>query len=322
MTRLLPSAAVVAALALAGCNSGFEPQYRVKDLRFLAIRAHVQGSASADAYPGDTIVLDALVANPLARPGLGVTWFGCFPPADESLPPCADPSFLQDPRKLATDPRVTPLGMGESLTLPIDPALVTSALAFITQVALVPDKPLRCRLFAELVVVAVAEAQGRSVVAMKRVRVTPRPETLPTELQDVYLLNLNPAVVDVVRAPLDRASCGGEQGGAGGTELEAVAFPADQSVLCGVAAPGSVGTFNVCKVDTDTGTVTIEPDTEDLSWQWYVTGGEFPDFSGIGNANGGDVDFTRPPEAFTIWVVLRDGRGGEDWATYVVSAAP
>ena len=316
MRRLLAAPVVLAALALAGCNTGFEPQYRVTDLRVLAIRSMVQGSTSADAYPGDTIVLDALVANPLARPGLTVTWFGCFPVANESLLPCADPSFLEDPRKLATDPRVTPLGIGESLTLPIDPSVVSSALAFVKAIA-TAEPVFRCRLYTELVVIALAEAQGRRSAALKRVRVTPPPsELVGTDLEGVYVLNLDPDVFRVSRAPTDRSTCGGS------TALDAGPFPAGRTVLCGGAASGSRQQFNDCVPDESGTAVTLVSTPEDLTWQWYVTAGEFPEFGGIGNANGSDLEFTRPREAFTLWTILRDGRGGEDWATFVVSALP
>jgi hypothetical protein len=30
----------------------------------------------------------------------------------------------------------------------------------------------------------------------------------------------------------------------------------------------------------------------------------------------------RPAEPFTIWAILRDGRGGEDWLERIISAAP
>jgi hypothetical protein len=46
--------------------------------------------------------------------------------------------------------------------------------------------------------------------------------------------------------------------------------------------------------------------------------GEFPEFSGLGNATGSDVEYTRPAGAFTLWVILRDGRGGAGWKTYAL----
>ncbi len=283
------------------------------DLRVLGIRSKVQGSASSDVIPGDTVVLDALVANPLGRPGLTVTWFGCFPHGDESLPPCADPVFLDDPRRLATDPRVTPLGTGESLTLAIDPAAVTSALAFVTSIAMA-EPAFRCRLYAELVVIALAEAQGHRSAALKRVRVTPDPAGLVgTVLEGAYVLNLDPGILAVTRSPTNRSTCGG------GTVVDAGPFPAGQTVLCGGATSGSRQQFNDCVIKD--GNLMMLVTDEDLTWQWYVTAGEFPEFTGVGNATGGDVDFTRPREAFTLWSILRDARGGEDWATYVVSAA-
>lgn len=308
VNRLLVALVVIAALGVVACNTGFEPQYRVTDLRLLAIRSQVQGSPStADPWPGDTIVLDALVANPLARSGLTVTWFGCFPRADESLLPCDDPSLLEDPRRLATARGVTPLGTGESLSVLIDPAAVTTALEFVKQIALAVPA-FRCQLYAELVVVAVAEAQGERSAALKHVRVAPRPADLTdSPLAGLANPNLNPSVQDAVSAPRDRATC------EGGAALGSGPFPPGKSVLCGVAGPGPVDTFPVCGPD---GPQSVE--TEDLSWQWYVSAGEFPEFSGLGNATGSDVEYTRPAGAFTLWVILRDGRGGAGWKTYAL----
>jgi hypothetical protein len=89
-----------------------------------------------------------------------------------------------------------------------------------------------------------------------------------------------------------------------------------ETVLCASTIP-PFQEFNVCGPTGERELV-----GEDLSWQWYSTGGEFPEFDGIGNATGGSVDFVRPAEPFTIWAILRDGRGGEDWLERIISAAP
>jgi hypothetical protein len=79
-------------------------------------------------------------------------------------------------------------------------------------------------------------------------------------------------------------------------------------VLCGIARPTSSERFDQCAPDgTRTGF------HESLDWQWYVTDGTFPDVGGVGNAVGADVEFERPGGAFTLWVIVRDGRGGEGW---------
>jgi len=78
--RLLP----LALLALGACIDDLAPQYRVTDLRILAVRAEVPPAAAdaasfADPMPGETLRLEALVANPLGHAPVTVTWYGCWP---------------------------------------------------------------------------------------------------------------------------------------------------------------------------------------------------------------------------------------------------
>jgi hypothetical protein len=313
MTRPL---LLAAALLLAACNTNVDPQFRVKDVRLLAVRSRVLTARpvqfpSADVAAGDTLVLDALVANPLARPGLTVEWFACLPTPSDAVSPCADLATLQDPTRLAPlaagpNPTVLALGAGPSVQLPI-PALA-DALAFV--VATAQRQPtFACRMYAEIVVVVVASAEGRHSVAVKTVRVKPASSALAAAgVPDLYVLNLNPAVGDVVRAPSDADTC------TGGTPLSAAPFPAGRTTLCGRSVSGSTQVYNVC----DPGGTT--PTDESLGWQWYVTDGDFPGEGGVGNATGDSVDFTRPAGAFTLWVILRDGRGGDHWVTLAVSA--
>lgn len=302
---------LAALLLLAACNTGFDPQYRVLDVRVLAVRSGVTAGSSADVAPGETLVLRALVANPKARPGLGVTWFGCLPAADESLSPCADPDYLVDPARLVPltagpSPRVVLLGTGGEVSYAV-PAL-TDAMAFV--VATAKARPtFECRLYAELVVVAVAEAEGVRSVAVKRVRVKPPAALVTAEgVTDRYALNLNPEALDVRRAPSDEATC------AGGTSVATGAFPAGRTVVCGRASGTSTQQFAVCEPAGG-----IAAASERLDWQWYVTGGEFPEEGGVGNARGVSVDFERPSGPFTLWAIVRDGRGGDDWVTFLVS---
>jgi hypothetical protein len=111
----------------------------------------------------------------------------------------------------------------------------------------------------------------------------------------------------VVLDPSDPFFC------AGGTSISAGPFPARKTMLCG--APASAAeTYNVC----DPGVV-AQLD-ENLGWQWYVTEGDFPEEGGVGNATGDQVEFVRPSGPFTLWAILRDGRGGTDWVSYAVSA--
>lgn len=310
MSRL---AAPALLLALA-CNTGFEPQYRVRDLRILGVRAQVVGSSSADASPDDTLQLEALVANPLGRAGLAVRWFVCAPPDGASVPPCLEPELLGDPDRLAAAAGVFELprgtGTGErppELSLASLPPEARQGLETALQAArdLAAAQPTyQCRLYVEVPLVVVAAAEGRREVAVKRVRLVPPPPW------GAYAPNANPAVEDVERAPQNPDAC------LGGASLGPAGFPAGRTVLCGVGdAPGS---YSVCGPDGPEATA-----YEHQSWQWFTDHGTFPEFDdGVGNATGKHVDFDRPAGEFTLWVVLRDGRGGESWWTARVEAAP
>lgn len=308
MTRPL----LLAACLAVACNTNVDPQFRVKDVRFLAIRSRLIEAplALADASPGDTLRLDALVANPLGRPDLSIDWFACLPVASDAVSPCADVNALRDPSRFADlasgpSPSVVALGSGTSVQTTV-PAL-TDALGFVIETA-VRQPTYACRVYAEIVVVAVASAAGRHVAAVKTVRVKPPSATITAAgVRDLYVLNHNPAVGEVFRAPSDPDTC------AGGIAMSSAPFPAGRTTLCATAAPLSVEQFSVC----DPGGVEVRD--EGLGWQWYVTDGDFPGEGGVGNATGDRLDFVRPSGPFTLWAILRDGRGGHDWVTLAVS---
>jgi hypothetical protein len=301
-------------LAAAACNTGFDPQYRVTDLRILAVRAHTVGSSSADVSPADTLQLEALVANPAERAGLTVRWFTCAPTGTDAVPPCLDADFLRDLDALATTPGVIPIGTGElppPLPLSELPATVLAAAIGAATARALESPTYRCRLYVEIPIVVVAQAEGRREVALKRVRLVPRPEDLEDhpELQGAYVLNLNPTIEDVVRGPADARLC------LGGASVDEEPFPSGRTVVCGRSdAPGR---YEVCGPAGERTTA-----HEILSWQWFVTAGDFPEFDGIGNAVGNGVDLERAPGPFTLWAVLRDGRGGVAWVRRDVGPAP
>jgi hypothetical protein len=267
---------------------------------------------------GETLVLRALVANPLERAGLTVTWHGCPPPADESLPPCADLGFLANADRLATDPRVVQLGTcqpDEAGVCTIAAALpdLSAAVAFALERA-ARDPAFSCRPYAELPVVAVASAADREVLALKRVRVVPTAAELAAAgTTGSYVANTNPAVSTVVRAPPQRGTC------TGGTEIVPDPFPLGETTLCAVPASGWAQEFETCGTAGDRALA-----KEGADWQWFATAGKFPEFDGAttGNADRNEPRFVRPGGPFTVWTILRDGRGGEAWLAHDVAPAP
>ncbi len=328
MRRLVP----LALLALAACIDDLDPQYRVSDLRLMAVRAEVEGSDWADAVPGDTLRLEALVANPLGRAPLSVTWYACVPGGTDAASACLDEQLLRDPAALAAAPGVLPLGAGAcaaagagatcalSYAIPARRSaseggseaeqLVDAAMDAVEGLA--ADEPTyQCRLYAEIPVVAVAEAEGLREVAVKRVRLTPDPATLDPALDGDYVRNAHPAIGSLHGAASEDACLAGPA-------LATASFPPARTFLCGDVVPGhGAQPFNVCEPD---GSPTLPQPAESLAWQWYATAGEFPEVDGVGNATGSAPEFERPAGAFTLWVILRDGRGGEDWLTLAVDA--
>lgn len=322
-------------LLLAGCNTGFAPQYLVTDLRLLAVRSEVVGAPgdtpSADADLGETVRLSALVANPRGRAPLTVTWATCLPTGTEALPACLDPALLRAPERLLASPDVVVLGRGEGL-VSLDVAVPDLTLAIDALIARARAEPAyQCRLYAELPVVVIAEAEGRREIAVKRVRIAPTREVQNTELAGAYLVNLDPGVRSLELDPADEDACLGgapvakrcatdadcEAVGCGGDGWCVAAWRTGRATVCGRTVPSSVGPFNQCAPD---GSRTAF--FESLEWQWYATGGSFETGRTSGNATGSAVEFTRPSGSFTIWALVRDGRGGVGWLARDVPAAP
>ena len=316
--RRLASPALLLALA---CNTGFAPQYRVTDLRILAVRAEVVPAqpgavTAADPTLDDTVLLKALVANPLGHADLRVRWFACAPGASGALPPCVDPEVLRDPSSLAAAgafelPGPPPPETGEQLpplALSTLPQPVREALqrALDAASALAQAQPAyRCRVYVELPLVVIAQAGGRQEVAVKRVRLVPNPPA-PN-----YPANRNPVVRDASSAPDDTCV------GATSLSLPAALRAGGATTLCAQAGDPPES-YDVCGPDGPIAPQAKEP----FAWQWYVTAGEFPDVGGLGNAEGSDLVFVPPPARFTLWLLLRDGRGGVDWKAFEPTPAP
>jgi hypothetical protein len=303
--RLLP----LALLAAAACIDDLEPQYRVTNLRILAVRAEVTtpDGPSADVAPGDTLRLEALVAHP-GLPDPDVRWFACAPTGtDAVVPRCLEESVLRDPASL-TDLAANPFASGvhaigagaAPAPLPLEDFREAFDAALAAVDALAAAQPTyQCRLYAEIPIVVVADQRE---VAVKRVRLT----RANAEPDPDYVRNVNPAIADVLRASQEGCPVDIDP-----PPVDEAPFPAGRTFLCGRSA-GDPQTYNVCGPD-GARTNTSE---ESLDWQWYVTGGEFPEVGGVGNATGSTPEFEAPDVPFTLWVILRDGRGGVAWDVY------
>jgi hypothetical protein len=207
------------------------------------------------------------------------------------------------------------------------PPLQTIADAVIARATAEPA--FQCRLYAEVPVILIVEANGAVQSALKRVRLAPAQEVKGTPLAGGYLVNRNPQIETVLAGAqnpddctgggtalvvpcVSSGDCAGEQCrfDASGQGRCDVPLPPGQTALCATSQTGAGGPefFNQCAPD---GTRTVLQ--ESLSWQWYVTAGTIAGTGTVGNATGDHVDLERVAGPFTLWVIVRDGRGGESW---------
>jgi hypothetical protein len=333
---------VAAALLVAGagCGAEFSPQFRVQDLRVLALRARVEGvpvpdqprGTYADVAPGQRLRLEALVANP-GNAAYSVTWLACVPSRDEDESPCLRPEFLADPTRLEGQPGVRQLPSPdprhpEVAVLDLPPEEQLSALLVREIAAAASDPSKVCTLFVELPVLAILQAGDVRRTAVKRVRVVPR--TLPAGVESAYERNANPALGEVllrsgdavtddepcagariIKACAAAADCGQGVGCVAGICADGVT-PPRAAVLCASAArfPPPAQIYNECAANGTQRTA-----RERLTFQWYASDGTFTGEDGLGDGNvtGRARQFEAPAGAYTMWVILRDDRGGEDW---------
>jgi hypothetical protein len=324
------AAAALALLAAAGCDASFTPQHLVRDLRVLSIRAEVVGSPApgvADPDVGETLRLAALVADPRSRPDLRVEWYACIPDPAVTVPPCLDPDALRDLDRLPALPGVVQLGVGLEIDAPVPAELQPAVDALVARAASRPE--LACTLYAELPVVAVARAGSEARVAVKPARVAPRDD------RSAYVRNVNPTIAAARSSPESAARCGGglllvrpcataaDCGAGVACVAAAAATPRGPTGACDDPLPrgaqdlcASAGAQSAQIQDQCDPAGNRFPLAEELRWQWYATGGSFDTDGGafdLGNATGDRIGFTPPEGPFTLWLILRDGRGGEDW---------
>jgi len=306
MRRLLP-----ALLLLAGCDQGFRPEELVQNLRVLGIN-----STPADLRPGETAQMGSLILDP-SRPGevSTVLWLGCEPdPYNLDRSACADPAVLNDPTQLTSGgslpPGVKVIGFNAQAAYTA-PAGLFDALA--------PDDQRRLTGTAGLTIaLAVAEqvsptatqeelnalfqrardGQVRNILTLYRIHLSESTER-----------NTNPSVAALV--------VGGERWPDG------AAF----TVL-----PGEPVSLDVEVPDDAFETYTDYPPegpttrTERILAAWYVTAGAVShvrtavregEVRTIFTAPGNDDKHPVPDRRTgSLYVVLRDTRGGQSWREF------
>jgi hypothetical protein len=284
-------------VALAGCETGFESQSIVIDLRVLGMRAD-PAEVVVDVDPDDLtsvevppVALTALVVDPEGPRPLEYSWTAC--PEVFSLR-CDDEDITY--RLPFGSGTLQPALDGEAAaTLQADLALLRAALEQDEFLGLggVP-------VIAELVVRA---PDGDEIHAAKRVFFSPR---VPPERR----ANQNPALAEL------RAR------GAPFPEGEPLLVAPGESVELVPVEPAGVREPYVVPT-LDGGSRSF---TENLRYSWLATGGSFRDeFTGgakdiFGNEPLLRTEWRAPaePGTFALWVVQRDERGGTFWTRRIL----
>jgi hypothetical protein len=313
--------AILAALAAAACDAGFEEEAIVKDLRILGVQAEppevildvdLEDPDSLEDVEIPPVTITALVADPGVPRRL--RWnLGVCPPNTQDR--CDDPTmpFQQIGQGIIEDP-------DETFELPTDSFVV---LPSILQESVRADDLAGFGGVAvqiELVVYPDGDDDlTEAVYAEKQMLYSPR---LPPE----RVANANPwidgvQVGDEDPVPIESARCGT------GALPPLLVAPGEELRIEPLEQDGVRETYVLPTFDGGTRTI-----TENLRYKWYATGGSFR-----GDETGGPIDvfgndpvlwteWTAPEDAMPrdirFWIVQRDERGGQSWNELCVRVGP
>lgn len=300
--------ALLAIVVATACGEEPPPATYVDKLRILSVTA-----TPPDLAPGDTAVLKALVVDP-SRPGKKNTlvWLACDPdPQDLTRSSCSDVSTLSDPAAFTggeLPPGVRAIGFGDFAAYKAPPETfaaldasdtrrIQGAVAQVLLIAIaaeVPPNPTQEEL--DGLFAKVKSKEIASLIAIFRIRVTEDPER-----------NSNPTVSEL--------KVNGQTLPEGATLR---LFP-DRDTSLEFIAPN--GDFEEYDQLTPEGT---ETRVEKLIAAFYSTTGRFEQERlelGSGTPQAFQAPTNKPSNRFpedrrgTMWVVLRDTRGGQSFRT-------
>lgn len=326
------TALAICALALAGCEADLPPAYLVEDLRVLAVRA-VEPEVLFDAPADATLTFEALVVDPR---GGEVSYAWRFCPVESEIA-CADfdelvaaaPEAYRD--VLAQTHAITSTGDAPTFVVDVPSALVahhleTSLLGF--GAGSWPSVVLEARVAGEAVT-----AEKRAVLNIRDlaayapqfaaelgVRICTDAESEDCTRVTPRTPNRNPELAgfDVIRD--------------GNTEPLSTPLTLSAGAELRILprfTEASVESYEVLRTDVNTRAIFVEAANEELSVQWFCSAGELAkEVTGPKRTKGFDNLYTAPdaPPATngraSLWLVVRDGRGGTAWTQLDVEITP
>jgi hypothetical protein len=301
--RAFLSAAVV--MAVAGCKPDFgNPTSLVTEHRILAARAE-----PPEALPGDTATMTALVVSPDGTATPAIDWALCIAPK-----PLDENNIVTSACLDGGEDAIKSFGSQGPSAVAVVPLLACSLFGPDPPPQMQGQPPLRPRdpdvTGGYYQPVRLTEGDAMAF-AMVRVRC---PLILggtvnQTEYAKTYKNNQNPKILPVT-ATVD------------GAAVELTAIPAGKDVVFATGwTPESVESFPVYDIASHV----LVTHREALRVAWFATTGSFEhEVTGhteTEQETSTDNKWTAPKEAGVVhlWTVLRDNRGGVDWASYDVT---
>jgi hypothetical protein len=289
-------AVLLLAVATATCAPSLGPgDALVTSTRILAVRAD-----PAEASPGETMTLTSLVAGPAGTvTGARIAWSFCTAPR-----PLTDNDVVSS--ACMTTSALVGAGAGPSITatLPADGCSIFGPDT--TAVGQRPTDPDGTGGYYQPLRLDLAGADLTFDLARIHCDLADADATLASAFAAAYRLNQNPQLL-----PLQAAI--------GSAPAALTAIPAGARVTLEASWPASSAeTFAYY----DEASQTVTSQRESMQVAWYVSGGTL-DTESTGRAANDpatttDDGWTAPGAAGTVhlWVVLRDSRGGVDFASY------
>jgi hypothetical protein len=295
--------AAILLLLVAGCRPELgAPLSAVTSTRIAAVALE-----PPEAAPGDTVTATALIVSPAGTQMLPVDWSLCVTPKSTTNNDVVDPSCLQPGG--TTPVGTTPLP--EDVMLPANgcqlfgPETPPSQAGQPPLQPRAPDvtggyyQPLRAEL-----------ADGAPAIALARIHcaLADASFAVATQYAAEYVNNRNPSLT-----PLSLSL--------GGAPLALDAVPANATVTLGAGwTAASVESFVVL----DPAAQVLVTQREAMTISWLATAGVIASAdSGAAGANATTATTTwatpSTPGLVHLWVVLRDSRGGVDFAAYDVT---
>lgn len=302
---------LVAATLAAGCGASFPPETLVDSLRVLAVTAE-----PPEIAPGEPTALSVLYSDPSRVGGAStVLWVGCEPdPQDLGRSPCNDATILLQPTKISDYPQgLQLLGFGTRASYKSTPGVFD---------VLEAANPIRqSGTIGQVMALVVGEEVDPSATAQKLRGYFERIEKKETQAVVALtrvLVSQKPQAERNANPPVGRLKVGGAPLPVGARLM----LEAGATVDLSVDVPASAAQTFV--EQRPTGPVTR---SEKVVGAWYSTRGRFDRerFDVTGNPV---TRFTAPGSAQfpddtvpdrrtgSVWLVVRDDRGGQTFATY------